>query len=85
MMELRSPAQDATITDAHITGAEAMSSSPLPAAQAVDIVAQFARVTDHWSPKVEAQVNDQYAKVARLLGEMDWPPARGLGRVRPTP
>jgi mannose-6-phosphate isomerase-like protein (cupin superfamily) len=55
-----------------ITGAQAMAILPLPTAQAVDIVAQFARVTDHWSPKVIAQVNDQYVKVARLLGEMDW-------------
>jgi mannose-6-phosphate isomerase-like protein (cupin superfamily) len=49
-----------------------MATLPLPTAQTVDILAQFARVTDHWSPKVVAQVNDQYVKVARLLGEMDW-------------
>jgi mannose-6-phosphate isomerase-like protein (cupin superfamily) len=49
-----------------------MANPPLPTAQAIDIPAQFARVTDHWSPKVIAQVNDQYVKVARLLGEMDW-------------
>ena len=49
-----------------------MANPPLPTAQAVDILAQFARVTDHWSPKIIAQVNDQYVKVARLLGEMDW-------------
>ena len=46
--------------------------STLPTAQAIDILAQFGRVTDFWSPKVIAQVNDQYVKVARLLGEMDW-------------
>lgn len=44
----------------------------LPTAQAIDILAQFGRITDFWSPKVVAQVNDQYVKVARLLGEMDW-------------
>ena len=49
-----------------------MATLPLPTAQAVDILARFARVADHWSPKVVAQVNDQYVKVARLLGEMDW-------------
>ena len=38
----------------------------------VDVLAQFDRVTEHWSPKVIAQVNDQYVKVARLLGELDW-------------
>ena len=46
--------------------------APLPIAQAIDILEQFERVTDHWSPKVIAQVNDQYVKVARLLGELDW-------------
>ena len=44
----------------------------LPVAQAIDILAQFDRVTDYWSPKVIAQVNDQYVKVARLVGELDW-------------
>jgi mannose-6-phosphate isomerase-like protein (cupin superfamily) len=43
-----------------------------PVEQPIDILAQFGRVTDYWSPKVVAQVNDQYVKVARLLGEMDW-------------
>ena len=44
----------------------------LPVAQAIDILAQFDRVTDYWSPKVVTQVNDQYVKVARLLGDLDW-------------
>lgn len=43
-----------------------------PVGQPIDILAQFERVTDYWSPKVVAQVNDQYVKVAKLLGEMDW-------------
>jgi len=30
-----------------------MSLLPLPTEQAVDILGQFARVTDHWSPKVD--------------------------------
>jgi mannose-6-phosphate isomerase-like protein (cupin superfamily) len=47
-------------------------SSLLPVGEAIDILGQFARVTDYWSPKVVAQVNDQYLKVAKLLGEMDW-------------
>lgn len=45
---------------------------PRPVQQAIDILRQFDRVTDYWSPKVVAQVNDQYVKVAKLLGEMDW-------------
>jgi mannose-6-phosphate isomerase-like protein (cupin superfamily) len=44
----------------------------LPTQVPVDILAQFDRVTEFWSPKVIARVNDQYVKVARLLGEMDW-------------
>ena len=44
----------------------------LPTAQAIDILAQFARVAEYWSPKVVARVNDQYVKVARLLGETEW-------------
>lgn len=44
----------------------------LPSQMPIDVLAQFDRVTDHWSPKVIARVNDQYVKVARLLGEMDW-------------
>ena len=44
----------------------------LPPQMPIDVLAQFDRVTDHWSPKVIARVNDQYVKVARLLGEMDW-------------
>ena len=29
-------------------------------------------VTEFWSPKVIGQVNDQYIKVAKLLGELVW-------------
>jgi mannose-6-phosphate isomerase-like protein (cupin superfamily) len=34
--------------------------------------AQFARLTDYFSPKVIARVNDQYVKVAKLKGEFVW-------------
>lgn len=33
---------------------------------------QFARVTELWSPKVIARVNDQYVKIARVQGEFTW-------------
>jgi quercetin dioxygenase-like cupin family protein len=39
---------------------------------AVNLAAAFAGVTEHWSPKVVGQVNDQYVKVAKLLGEIAW-------------
>ncbi len=32
----------------------------------------FARVAEHWSPRVIAQVNDQYVKVAKVLGTLAW-------------
>jgi mannose-6-phosphate isomerase-like protein (cupin superfamily) len=36
------------------------------------IEAQFARVTEYFSPKVIARLNDQYVKVAKLKGEFLW-------------
>ncbi|MEO7476680.1 MAG: cupin domain-containing protein [Gemmatimonadales bacterium] len=42
------------------------------AEQTIDLLTQFDRVTGYWSPKVVVQVNDQYVKVAKLLGQMDW-------------
>jgi mannose-6-phosphate isomerase-like protein (cupin superfamily) len=32
----------------------------------------FNSVQAHWSPKVIAQVNDQYVKVAKLIGQLVW-------------
>jgi len=37
-----------------------------------DIVSRFDEVTEYWSPKVIAQVNDQYVKIAKLKGEFVW-------------
>jgi hypothetical protein len=36
----------------------------LPLQVPIDLLAQFGRVTDYWSPKVVTRVNDQYVKVA---------------------
>ena len=33
---------------------------------------ELASVNKHWSPKVVGRVNDQYVKVAKLLGELCW-------------
>jgi len=30
------------------------------------------QVTQHWTPRVVGRVNDQYVKVAKLLGELVW-------------
>jgi mannose-6-phosphate isomerase-like protein (cupin superfamily) len=37
-----------------------------------DLETEFARLTDFWSPRVVARVNDQYVKVAKLQGEFVW-------------
>ncbi|MCZ2402533.1 cupin domain-containing protein [Paenarthrobacter sp. Z7-10] len=29
-------------------------------------------VEDHWTPRIVGRVNDQYVKVAKLLGELVW-------------
>lgn len=39
---------------------------------AVSIQRALDAVTDHWSPRVIGQVNDQYVKVAKILGELAW-------------
>lgn len=40
--------------------------------QAVNLVAAFDGVTEHWSPKVVGHVNDQYVKVAKVQGQIAW-------------
>lgn len=39
---------------------------------AIDLLAALESVTEYWSPKVVARVNDQYIKVAKLLGQFVW-------------
>ena len=36
------------------------------------IAAELAHVSQHWTPRVVGRVNDQYVKVAKLLGEFVW-------------
>ncbi|WP_345482412.1 cupin domain-containing protein [Amnibacterium soli] len=38
----------------------------------VGIAAALRGVTEHWSPTVVGRVNDQYVKVAKLLGQLVW-------------
>ncbi len=38
----------------------------------VDLLSAAAALADTWSPRVVARVNDQYVKVARLLGQLAW-------------
>jgi mannose-6-phosphate isomerase-like protein (cupin superfamily) len=44
----------------------------MTALSATDISAELELVTAHWTPRVVGRVNDQYVKVAKLLGELVW-------------
>ena len=39
---------------------------------AIDIAAELARFSEHWSPKVVARLNDYEIKVVKLKGEFVW-------------
>jgi len=41
-------------------------------AESFNVEAAFEDVTEYWSPKVVARVNDQYVKVAKLRGQFVW-------------
>jgi mannose-6-phosphate isomerase-like protein (cupin superfamily) len=41
-------------------------------ADVVDLLAAAEALTDYWSPKIVAQVNNQFVKVAKLRGEFVW-------------
>ena len=38
----------------------------------IDLDAAFARIRDHWSPVVLADLNGQQVKAAKFLGEFPW-------------
>lgn len=40
--------------------------------RAENFLTALSQVSDHWSPKVVGQINDQYVKVAKLLGQLAW-------------
>ena len=44
----------------------------MDAATPVDLRAELDALTEHWSPRIVARVNDQYVKVAKVLGEFVW-------------
>lgn len=41
-------------------------------AESVNLMAAAEALEEYWSPKVVAQVNDQYVKVAKLRGSLAW-------------
>lgn len=40
--------------------------------QAVNLPHKFALFTDQWKPKIVAELNDSYVKIARVQGEFVW-------------
>lgn len=44
----------------------------MTALQGIDVAAELGQVRAHWTPRVVGRVNDQYVKVAKLLGELVW-------------
>ena len=44
----------------------------MTALSGIDIAAELRQVEAHWTPRVVGQVNDQYVKVAKLLGQLVW-------------
>ena len=44
----------------------------MTALRGIDVAAELRQVEAHWTPRVVGQVNDQYVKVAKLLGELVW-------------
>jgi mannose-6-phosphate isomerase-like protein (cupin superfamily) len=37
-----------------------------------NVLQSFSEVRDHWSPLVLGRVNDQFLKIAKLLGQLTW-------------
>lgn len=40
--------------------------------RAISLEESLSKMTEHWSPKVVGQVNDQYIKVAKIKGRLAW-------------
>ena len=38
----------------------------------VNLAAKFAGITEHWRPRIAAELNGQQVKLAKLLGEFVW-------------
>lgn len=38
----------------------------------INFLNSFSELNDHWSPRAVGKVNDQFVKVAKLLGELTW-------------
>ncbi len=40
--------------------------------ETVNLVEKFTQFSDHWSPKIAAELNDSYVKLAKFQGEFVW-------------
>ena len=40
--------------------------------EVVNLATKFAAFSDRWSPKIAAELNDSYVKLAKLEGEFFW-------------
>ena len=40
--------------------------------QSINFKDKFAKVSEHWSPKIIAQMNDYHFKIAKIQGEFVW-------------
>ena len=38
----------------------------------INLAEKFARISDYWSPKIAAELNDAYVKLAKFKGEFIW-------------
>jgi len=38
----------------------------------VNLVEKFARIQDHWNPRIIGELNDSYVKAVKLKGEFVW-------------
>ena len=38
----------------------------------VNLAEKFARITDHWTPRIVAELNGQHVKLAKVRGEFVW-------------
>jgi quercetin dioxygenase-like cupin family protein len=38
----------------------------------INLLQAFQQIDEYWSPKVVAQVNDQYIKIAKVKGQLAW-------------
>lgn len=46
--------------------------SPIPAAQAINLQQKLSLISEHWSPRVVAEMNDYQFKVVRIEGDFIW-------------